>query len=110
MVIFSKLGDKGRRVKQLIVTRAMLGEIFKFDGSHIPVFYGVPSDAKIVGMDIDQSFPALVLYYEHPSFPIVSDGNLVTQTITVQNGTVRTCFECAIHVNDLRRIFNGEEF
>ena len=106
MVVFNKLGA-GRRVKQLIVTRAVLAEIFKFDGSHIPVFHGVPKNAEIVGMDINQNFPALVLYYEHDSFPLVDDGITAINTLTVQSGEVKTCFECATHVNDLRRMFDG---
>lgn len=52
MEILSKI-DAGRRVKQLIVTRAVLGEMLKLSGDHIPILHGVPEDARIVGMGID---------------------------------------------------------
>ena len=107
MVVFNKL-DASKRVKQLIVTKAVLAEMFKFDGSHIPVFHGIPKNAEIVGMDIDQRFPALVLYYEHPSFPIIGDGLFITQTITMQSGTVQPCDECLTHVIGLRNMFNED--
>lgn len=107
MTVFSNQGSEGKRIKLLIVTLETLGDIFKFDGSHIPVFGGIPEDAKVVGMEVNQNIPALVLRYEHESFPLIPDSTLITQTIMLQCGKVIPCGLCLGRVVGLKGMFSG---
>ena len=61
-------------LKEIRVSRGFLQELFKFKGQSIPVFFGLPDDATLVHIAIDQYAPGIRLLFKHPTFPEVVPG------------------------------------
>jgi len=66
--------NKIKNRKLIAITFGLIEELFKFSGTHIPVIKGIPEDARLIGVSIDESLEVVELLFEHPSFPKIPDG------------------------------------
>lgn len=66
--------NKVKNRKLIAITFSLLEEVFKFTGTHIPVIKGIPKDARLIGVDINESLEVVEFLFEHPSFPEICDG------------------------------------
>ncbi len=62
-------------LKEIRVSRGFLQELFKIKGQSIPIFFGLPDDATLVNITIDQHAPGIRLLFKHPTFPKIIPGN-----------------------------------
>ena len=75
--------DQIRHRKSILVSFALMGEIFKGRGTEVVAWRGIPQDARIVGVDLDHSLEVVELLFEHESFPKILDGVAVcSDTLT----------------------------
>ena len=66
--------SQNENLMEIFVSRGFLQKLFKFKGEHIPLFFGLPDDATLVHIGIDQYAPGIRLLFKHPTFPEVTVG------------------------------------
>lgn len=78
---------------QVLISFGFLSEIFKFDGSHIPRFKGLPRTAELLRVELHDNSPLLRLVFRHDSFDIVSEGDYIP-TLRIEGSIVWPCEGC----------------
>ncbi len=66
--------SQSENLKEIRVSRGFLQGLFKFKGQSIPIFFGLPDDATLVHIAIDQHAPGIRLLFKHPTFPEIVPG------------------------------------
>lgn len=82
--------SQNENLKEILVSRGFLQELFKFKGESIPIFFGLPDDATLVHIRIDPYAPGIRLLFKHPTFPEVTVGT-VPPTLTPYAIAVTPC-------------------